>query len=118
MRFDFPSEQGCLAGTVLAVRVLISFLDRFAVTAKHCVVSGNNKQQGARKMSGSGKCVEQNKQPKIDTAMCIPQANELLLLVSVFTFSIVITLLKRARIPAATHTHTCTYATAFDPQLP
>ncbi len=69
-------------------------------------------------MSGSGKCVEQNKQPKIDTAMCIPQANELLLLVSVFTFSIVITLLKRARIPAATHTHTCTYATAFDPQLP
>lgn len=55
-------------------------------------------------MSGSRKCVEQNKQRKIDTATCIPQANELLLLVSVFTFTIVITLLKRARIPADTHT--------------
>lgn len=108
LRFKIPSEQRCLAGTVPAVRVLISFLSHFAVTTKHCVISGDNKQQGARKMSGSGKCVEQNKQRNIDTATCIPQANELLLLVSVFTFTIVITLLKRARIPAVTQTHTYT----------
>lgn len=85
---------------VLAVRVVISF----CCHAKRCVISGNNKQRGASEMSGSRKCVEQNKQRKIDTATCIPQANELLLLVSVFTFTIVITLLKRARIPADTHT--------------
>lgn len=94
-----------MAGTVLAVSVPISFLNHFAVTAKHRDISGNNKQRGARKMSGSGTCVEPNKPPRIDTATCIPQANELLRLVSVLTLAVVITLLKRARIPVATHTH-------------
>lgn len=60
---------------------------------------------------------KQTKQSEIDTATCIPQANELLLLVSLFTFTIVITLLKRARIPAAAHTDTHAFA-AFSLWLP
>lgn len=113
-----PSEQGSLTGTVLVVRVLILFLNHFAVTTKHSVTSENNKQQCARKMSGLGKCVEQNKQRKIDTATCIPQANELLLLVSVLTFTIVITLLKKGRRHAATYTNAHTYAAGSSPRLP
>lgn len=84
--------------------------ESFAVATTHHVIFANNKQQGAREMSGSGKCVEQSKQPTIDTATCIPQANEPLLPVSLFTFTLVITLLKRARIPVATHTRSCLLA--------
>lgn len=55
-------------------------------------------------MSDSGKCVEQNKLCKVDTTTCIRQANELLLHMSAFTYTLVITLLKRARIPGAVYT--------------
>lgn len=94
--FKNPSEQGCLAGTVLAVRVLISFLNHLAVTAEHCVISGNDKQGGVGEMSGSGERVEPNKQPSIDAATCTAQANELLRLLSVLTFTTAITLLQTA----------------------
>ena len=77
---------------------------------------GNNELRGVGEMSGSRKRVEQNKQRRIDTATRIPQANELLLLVSVFTCTIVITLLKRAGVPAERHTHDD--AAALSQQLP
>lgn len=109
MTFKIQSEQGCLAGAVLAVvRVPISFLNHCAVTVKHCVVSGNDKQRGARKMSGSGTCVEPNKPPSIDTATCIPQANELLRLASVLTPRGSDYAVKESQDTCSnTHTHSC-----------
>lgn len=43
------------------------FLNDFLVTTKKSVISENNKQQGARKMSDSGKLVKQNNRDNIDT---------------------------------------------------
>lgn len=66
------------------------FLNDFLVTTKKSVISENNKQQGARKMSDSGKLVKQNNRYNIDTTTRISQANELPLLLSVFTFRILL----------------------------
>lgn len=66
------------------------FLNHFLVTTKQSVISENNKQQGARKMSDSGKLVEQNNRDNIDTTTRISQVNELPLLLSVFTFTILL----------------------------
>lgn len=43
------------------------FVNDFLVTTKKSVISENNKQQGARKMSDSGKLVKQNNRDNIDT---------------------------------------------------
>lgn len=66
-----------------------------------CHLWENNKQPSAGRMSGPGECAEQNKPTSRHAFLKIMTCS-----FSLTVFTIVLTLLKRARIPAAkTHTH-------------
>lgn len=67
-------------------------------------------------MSGSGTCVEPNKPPSIDTATCIPQANELLRLASVLTLRGSDYSVKESQ-DTCSNTHTHTHALMPPPSL-
>lgn len=108
-----------MAGTVLAVRVLISLLNHFLLSPANTVSSLetiNSKVPGKYQARTSVR--NKTNSATLTLHRAFLKANELLLLMSVLTFTIVITLLKRARVPAAKKALTHTYANAFSPQLP
>lgn len=100
VRFEVPGEHGGLWGSWYHPWIILPSRPKPMCYPRKTI---NSEMPG----KCQAQCAAQKKRSQIDIATCILQSNELLILVSLLTFTIVITLLERAAYRQP-HTHTST----------